>query len=299
MNQEHAGYSYSIYGLGIRSEIRLPVLTEMEAPADIRVRRGSVDMPQNPNGRPQTATEHEIFFRLNGAGACHISRGEEIIIDAGHLDDHAAGQFVIGPAMGAAMHQRGLLVLHASAVLCESGVLAFLGNCGDGKSTMAGAMLNLGCRAFSDDLVPVNLERGEATVLPGSPYLKLAQESGKALGRKEDNWTPILPEDRRSYVPVEGVEHSEPVRLSRVYVLAEGAAPTIECLSSQEAARELIRFSYACSWLQVDSVAAQHLQSCARLVGRTAIRRLSRPRRLDLVEDVAKLVMRDSQERSS
>ena len=291
-----AAYSYCVYGLGIRSEICLSELDETSAPADIRVRRGKVEPPQSSDGRSQIATEHDIYFRLNGAGACHISRGEEIVIDAGHLDDHAAGQFVIGPAMGAVMHQRGLLVLHASAVLAESGVLAFLGNCGDGKSTMAGAMLNQGCRAFSDDLAPVNLEGGEPTVLPGFACLKLAPESGKALGRLENDWKPILPEDRRSYVAVDGAPSRAAVRLLRIYVLGEGTAPAIECLAPQDAAHELIRFSYGCSWLQERSIAAHHLKSCAKLVGQVPVRRLVRPRRLDLLDDVAKLVMRDARQ---
>jgi hypothetical protein len=78
---------------------------------------------------------------LNGSGTLQVSHGRSIVVDADNADDRTAALWVLGPAMGVLLQQRGVLVLHASAVTMDGGVVAFLGHSGWGKSTMAAAMV--------------------------------------------------------------------------------------------------------------------------------------------------------------
>lgn len=286
-------FSYTAYGLNIRSEIHLSARAGTASAPDINVRRGNVQLPPEADDRPMWTTRNDIYFRFPDVGKIQISSGSEIVIDTAGVDDRVAGLFVVGPAMGAVLHQRGLLVLHGSAVVVSGGVVAFLGYSGWGKSTMAAAMVKLGNAGFCDDLVPVSLSNGAPSVSPGYPFLKLAPESGDILGHGNVEWTPLLPNDNRCMIAVEGPNPGVSVPLSRIYVLREGERPEIESLEPQDAAVELIRHSYGLPWVRKSGMAARHLECCAALVDRVPIFRLFRPRRLDLVPEVAELVQRD------
>ncbi|MBZ5608971.1 MAG: hypothetical protein LAP38_11980 [Acidobacteriia bacterium] len=286
-------YSYTAYGLNIESEIQLPTLAHGSSAADVQVRRGSVIRPAEANGHATWTTPSDIYFRFENFGVIQISGGTEIVVDAAGVDDGIAGLFVQGPAMGALLHQRGLLVLHASAVIANGGAVAFLGHSGRGKSTMAAALVKLGYCAFSDDLVPVSLSIGRPIALPGYPFLKLGQDAGTTLGYEIDQSAAVAPDDNRRHVAVEGADPDVPLPLARIYILEEGDRPEIELLKPQEAAVELIRYSYASPCLGGSGMSAFHLQSCAALVDCLPIRRLRRPRRLDLLQEVAELVQRD------
>jgi hypothetical protein len=158
---------------------------------------------------------------------------------------------------------------------------------------MAGALVKSGYRAFSDDLVPVALSNEVPIALPGYPFLKLGGEAGATLGYEIDQSAAALPHDNRRHVAVAGADPNVPLPLARLYILEEGDRPEIELLKPQEAAVDLIRYSYASPCLAGSGMAAFHLQSCAALVESLPIRRLRRPRRLELLQEVAELVQRD------
>lgn len=292
-------YCYSAYGLSIQSEIHLATLAGGSATADVQVRRANVIPPAELNGHATWTTRSDIYFRFENVGVIRVSGGTEIVVDANGVDDRTAGLLVLGPSMGALLHQRGLLVLHASAVTASGGVVAFLGHSGWGKSTMAGALVKLGHRAFSDDLVPVSLTNGVPIALPGYPFLKLGQDSGAMLGYEMGESAAFLPDDNRRHVAVGGVDPDVPLPLVRVYVLAEDDRPAIEFLKPQDAAVELIRHSYASPCLAASGMSAFHLQCCAALVEKLPICRLHRPRRLDLLPQIAELVQSDLRSRES
>lgn len=284
--------NYTAYGLKIQSDIRLSAAPSPASHADVQVRRGKVEFPAEAADRTMWTTESDIRFRLNGAGKIEISRGCEIVVDA-DVEDKVAAQYVMGLAIGAVLHQRGLLVLHGSAVLVNGGVVAFLGHSGWGKSTMAAAMVKLGCAGFSDDLVPVSMADGVPSVLPGYPFLKIARESGEVLGYEDPEWAPLLPEDTRSMIAVEGPDPQAPKPLSRIFVLKEGDQPEIAPMKPQAAVIELIRYSYGSPWVRKSGMSKRHLECCAALVESVPVCTLSRPRRLDLIQAVAELVLEE------
>lgn len=291
---EKPGYSYSAYGLTIRSELHLSALTRGSSQPDVDVRRGKVDLPAEANDRPMYATPDDIYLSFNDVGRFRISRGSEIVIDAANVDDRIAELFVVGPALGALLHQRGLLVLHGSAVVVDDHAVAFLGHSGWGKSTMAAAMVKMGHSSFCDDLVPVTLCSGTPTALPGYPFLKLAQKSSEILGYGLPDWTPLLPDDNRCLIAAGQAHSGKSLPLARIYVLSEGDVLDIEPLKPQAAAVELIRHSYGSPWVKKSGMSAPHLQRCAALVRQLPILKLSRPRRLELLQEVAELVERDA-----
>ena len=71
-------------------------------------------------------------------GDIWIRFGREIIIDAKEDSEPALLRLcILGPGFAVLLHQRNYLILHASAVSVEGEAVIFLGNSGDGKSTMS------------------------------------------------------------------------------------------------------------------------------------------------------------------
>ena len=82
-----------------------------------------------------------VRFRWPGVGACEVRDGREIAVDpAPGVDADLLSTYLLGPALGVLLHQRGGLVLHASAVTVGGGCVAFLADAGWGKSTLAATL---------------------------------------------------------------------------------------------------------------------------------------------------------------
>jgi ABC-type multidrug transport system fused ATPase/permease subunit len=77
---------------------------------------------------------------------------------------------------------RGQLVLHASAVRLENGrSLAFLGNSGFGKSTLASSFHRNGAQLISDDSILLRPGDDGVTVIGGFPGIRLFPDSMHAV----------------------------------------------------------------------------------------------------------------------
>ncbi|GAA4191432.1 hypothetical protein GCM10022288_22220 [Gryllotalpicola kribbensis] len=71
------------------------------------------------------------------------------------------------------LYQRGHLVLHASAVEVGGGAIAFTGNSGMGKSTMATLMCAAGARMLADDVLRIDSVDAQPVARRGSSELRL------------------------------------------------------------------------------------------------------------------------------
>jgi hypothetical protein len=138
-------YRYSVYGLVVRSALPLPELPEA-APAvghggvgsEVLVHLGPVAPrpgTQTPGGFGFWASGDEACHYLENVGAFLARGGHEIVVDpAPGVDDRVLRLSILGPALALILHQRGLLVLHASVVARDGDAVAFLGDNGWGKS---------------------------------------------------------------------------------------------------------------------------------------------------------------------
>lgn len=283
-------FSYTAYGLGFESEIQISGPPPGAASKDVQIRRGKVTFPPDAQEQWTWKTENEVFCRISNVGAIQVSRGCEVVVDSlPDVKDATIGLYLMGPVLGILLQQRGLLVLHGSAVSFNGGIAAFLGNSGWGKSTMAGAMAKRGHPVVTDDIVGVQVGDQMLTV-PGLPRLKLKEETAEALGYSRSRLRPlVVGDDRRELLPND-VSFTDTKPLEHIYILAEGDVPEIEPLGSQDAVAELMRHSYAVSCLKGAPNVFAYLRLCAALVGASSICRLRRPLRLERAEEVAKLV---------
>src|SRR5665213_3245189 len=293
-------YSYTAYGLSMWSAFALPELLESPSGSavpcapDVSVAFAPVDRAR-PRGvaedAPVWATPRVAFLDYPGAGAFLIRDGRQIVIDPlPGADPRIIRLFLLGPALALLLHQRGFLVLHASAVRIGGGAVAFVGDKGMGKSTMAAALHARGHVLVADDVVAVDTAGGRSLAHPGFPQLKLFPESAALLDANPDSLPKIHPDFEKRARPALERFASDPLPLTHVFVLDNGEREAIEPAGRQQGFMELVRHSYLLELLSATGSSAAHFHQAAALAGRMPVLRLLRRRSLDLLADVARLV---------
>jgi hypothetical protein len=291
-------WSYVAYGLYIESAFPLPELVPAtDAPAQGTVRMGTPDLlsfpPSDLADGNDTRTD-EIRLTYPGVGSFLVRDGCQIVVERSDgVPDEVVRLFLLGPALGVLLRQRGYLTLHASAVAIQGQAVVFLGHKGCGKSTMAAALHARGHAVVADDIVAVRMEQERAVVYPGFPRLKLWPEALSALGEDAQTLSRLHPEWEKRSRPVVDSFYRRPLSLGRLYVLADGNEPVVESPTPQSCLMELVRHAYAPGSLQTTDIAAVHLRQCGELVNRIPVRRLRRPRSLAGLPSLACLVEED------
>ena len=286
------------FGLGIQSSLPLPELIPGATAVDVVVRFGKLEPP--PPERHSgiyfaRIAQREAYFYWDHAGAFLVREGREVVVDPDpSAEEPILRLYLLGSVLAALMHQRGCLVLHASAVAVDGGGVAFLGASGWGKSPLAAALHRRGHPLIADDLVALSPieSAGGPVVFPGFPRVKLWPDVLRALGEDPEALQRAHPlEEKRTHQAVDGFSlKALPIR--RIYVLAGGPMPRIDRLGPQEALVELIRHTSRIELFPA-AKAPLHMRQCADLVNRIPICRLTVPRCLDLLPELACLVEED------
>ena len=290
-------YVYSTYGLGIQSELELPELVAgTDSNGTVTIRFGKVEpLPDEVDSQFHSfwATPNETCLCFQGSGAFLVRNGNEIIIQPSpKVDERVLRLAILGPALSMLLHQRGLLVLHGSAVVVNGQAASFLGNSGDGKSTMAGVLNRRGHALIADDLSVVDFDsNGDPLLYPGFPQLKLWPEAVTSLGDDLNSLARLHPalEKRARHIKQDDFFENT-VALRRLYVLQEADALSIELVPQQQAFIELVRHSHDALLLRQTNSASRHFEQCSRLASIVQMYYLKRPRSLAALPDVAQLI---------
>ena len=114
---------------------------------------------------------------------------------------------LLGSALAALLEQRELFALHAGALIFETGAAAFLGDKGQGKSTLNAALSHAGFPLLNDDVTALQLPAdpmGAPWALPGFSQIKLLPDAVRAAtGTAPEQWPIVAPEiaefDKRAF----------------------------------------------------------------------------------------------------
>lgn len=299
-------YQYKAFNLNFKTCLPLPQLPVSQAErVDVTVNWGKIDwQPANIN------TEHrcwhvdgdDVYFYWQFSGKYLVRGGKEIIIDPlPEVDSlHIIGLPLLGPLMAMLLQQRGYFVLHGSGVKIGDRACLFLGCKGQGKSTMAATLYGRGHKLVADDIAAIALNStGEPTLVPGFPQIRLWPDSvTAALGHENPETLPeIYPNVTKRACPTFDNFHARSLPLQRIYILGSAPQPTSQPLPIQAAIAHLISNSYIPMTLGQDFVnsgfSAKHLQDCTGMIKQTEVYSLDRPRDLDLLPEVARLVEED------
>ena len=230
---------YAMYGLGVASEVELPFTPLAEPGGDapdlvVSRRAGPPPPPDGPLIAAQPCAVHGTDFEVRrgpggtwlwhrAIGTCHL-HPDLRHIDAypdGAADARAVALLVAGPAVIAALQQRGRPILHAGAVLTARGAVAFLGPHGQGKSTMAAAFLRRGATLLTDDALPLLEREGAVYGAPGLPLMKVWPGTAEHALALPDDLPNLLAATEKKLLALEGryPYAGRPERLAAVYLL--------------------------------------------------------------------------------
>jgi hypothetical protein len=118
------------------------------------------------------------------------------------------------------------LALHASAVAAPRGAVAFLGDAGRGKSTVAALLATGGWPLICDDCLLIEQRAGSIVALPGYPGVRLFPDTLNALFGSQRRFSPVAdytPKRRVAGGALPFCEVASPLR--RLYVMGPPLTP--------------------------------------------------------------------------
>jgi hypothetical protein len=285
-------YSYSAYGLGIRSEILLPELIATDDYKDIEVQLRKFknnNLPTINNEPYLKINPNEIILSLEEVGYFEIRKGSIINVSpAPNVEDALLSRYIIGTVMALLLYQRGLMVLHASSLNINGAAVAFLGTPGSGKSSIAAALHKNGHEIITDDVSAIDFKGGKFRVFPGYPQIKLSDDVARSLGYDIKSSIKLDSQEEKRGYRVNSRLIETPVELRQIYVLTKASPQGIERITHHEALIEIIRHSYPTRFAQSED--PEHFLKCVNLVNNLPLYRLNRSSSLQVLPKLAQLV---------
>ncbi len=301
------GYGYRGYGLSLVSELELPEY--LPAPVaddpDIRISldAGALDAWEGGAGTvgefiPAPTGGH--LLRISGVAVYYVREGSEIHISVEPgADPGMVRLFTIGSAMGMALHQRGILVLHGATVARGGRARILVGDSGAGKSTLAARLGRAGCEVLGDDTMALwNAPEGRAGkwLWQGSRVFKLWEDSIEAMGVGVEGLIPLGNRTDKYYLPNPGpAAHAEAdrgVELAEILVLEAGdGAPRVEPLDGIRALQAVAVNTYRPEYVGLLGREAEHFRQCGELARDIPVSRLIRPWGVAQIEQTLDLVL--------
>jgi hypothetical protein len=285
-NQERTVTHYIAFGLKIDSEIPLPeTLPSSPGPSDVCIRFKPVPTalpdPLTDGGYFQ-ATSDTFLLKVTDVARYLVVNGREIWIDPlPNIRIELIRIYLLGSAFGALLHQRHLLVMHASSIQTERGTVLFVGNSGHGKSTLAAAMVQRGYALLADDVTAVSVKSPSAPVAVASfPCMRLCADAAARFDYPLDSLPRIQsPDGQDKYVVPAKRFCTDPLPIHAIYSLCVDADPSIRLEPVDTGQRFAIvgNNTYRYVFLKALGLLQMHFQAATQVAKSVHIGRITRP----------------------
>ena len=247
------------------------------------------------NGAVSVCWKDHFDFAVSGDGQHVLWRR---LVD---VPNEVVFTYLLGQVLSFCLLARGVEPLHATSVLVNGAAIAFLGDSGHGKSTLAATLMERGHRLLTDDVLVVRFEGNRAMAYPSMARIKLTPESADAVFRGRRSVPMNRFTVKRIYSLRDDEHMSHPAPLRALYVIsakAEDAGIAIRRLGGRAEFLTLIQHTFNDSVLDRTRV-KQQFAFARQLVGMVNLRALSYPKQLDLLPAIADAVLADAQRNCS
>jgi hypothetical protein len=251
-----------------------------------------------PDGTPWTQ-----FHRMNGGYLLRFPdlADFEIAADASvscvpvpGISEDTLQHLYLNQVLPLILSKLGRLVFHASAVVTDGRAMAFMGESGRGKSTLAASFSMSGSQFLTDDGLVVEADAAGFQALPSHPSIRLWEDSEAALLPPTTRRAPPLHYTSKARFLADAdlgfCNGARPLR--RVYFLGDGSANgvTIEPLGAARTLMELVKNSFLLD-VEEQSRLSSHFAQVAALANRPIHYRLDYPRRFERLTAVRKAIL--------
>lgn len=293
-------HCYFTYGLTLASTLPFPELLAGEGEVDVHIDVDQTEGAASHEYSPILCADvspSRTHLIWGGVGDLIIEGSQRITVLPGiNADEDALRLFILGAGLGVLLHQRGLLVLHASGVVINDRVVGFIGAKGWGKSTTTAILHQRGYAFISDELLVVCFDdHGQPRVIPGSPQIRLWSDALVSTGGNIDSAVRV-----RSGIDKFNINAScmapEGLRLHCLYLLDAGEELSIRSMSPSEAFFGVVPHLYVhrfgTSFLKAKGMEYTFLQ-LNQLLKKINVRRLLRWKDLNQLPDIAQRIEQD------
>jgi hypothetical protein len=316
MAQLKAQRSYCLYGVRLKSVMPLPcpeiVSSEQVV---IELLSGPVSLFSRARREGGISPREEDWFAharlLDGSDYLRWSELFEFLISADgrrvacrQLNGASPDSFqtyLLGQVLSFALLKQGVEPLHSTAVVIDGEAVAFLGDCGYGKSSLGAAFLQAGYRLLTDDLLVLKEEGDRFMTYAGPPRIKLFPEIARRLLGDRVSTTPMNNETPKLVIPLGQNEMALPksaLPLKAIYVLtpprvsSPSLRTTIRSLSPRNAFVELIKNTFNTVIIEPPRLALQ-FDLATQVAASVPVKSLCYPRELDQIFKVREAILRD------
>ena len=252
-----------------------------------------------PDGTPWTRfhrTDEGYLLRFVDLADYLVSR-DGLSVDCWptpDVSDASIHHLYLNQVLPLALSRQGTLVFHASAVEIDAQAVAFMGESGRGKSTLAASFATHGFRFLTDDGLVVEAVDNRWQVAPSHPTIRLWEDSEEALLEAGAQMAPAVPfTSKGRFLAGDRIAFCEQARpLQRVYFLGDGTHPEIvfERLKPSEAMIELLRHSFLLD-IEERQVLATHFDELTNMVAQPIYYRLDYPRHFEYLAQVREAIV--------
>ena len=164
--------------------------------------------------------ELDFFLDIKNVARYRVSDGQKIeVFPYENADKESVCLFPEGSAMGAVLHQRGLLPFHGSSFVYKGKGIMICGHSGIGKSSVTAVFCREGSNFINDDITPVAVSDSTTTILPLKTRIKLWYDSLRKLEIDFNQLQRIRPDLDKFYLPMEKRAASEH-KLDHIFILS-------------------------------------------------------------------------------
>jgi hypothetical protein len=306
MSTEQQTYAHG--GLRFRSDVALPFPISRQQSWDLEVHQGDDIQTSSPptgeviaeyslNGAwwyvlADTGADYRLRFR--DCGEFTVSRDvTQIEIRRDPAGRHELLPILLaGTVTAALLTMRGRTVLHASAVSFHDSATAFMGQSGQGKSTLAALMCSRGARLVADDVLTV--DSGPTVRCTGGATELRLRSSSAQIAETIPAATTRTTADHRLAVRTESAR-TEPIPLARIIVPRPSRTATetqVRLLTASEGLVAMLSSPRVLGWRSPD-VVARDFDVLGEIANRVPIFDVTipwgPPFRADVAKDVAVL----------
>ncbi len=297
-------YYYRVAGLRVASEIELAGAIPAQggaAAAEVTINTGPVagSLPgagiNGPTWALRASPDGELacarfLLRIPGIARFLLTGGREIRFEAeAGIAPSEIAIFVLGTVFGVLLHQRGQIVLHASAVRVGGNAVLFCGASGAGKSSLAAALAQRGFPVVTDDFCALDFDdSGGHVVQSDGRQLKLWAQTIAHLSLEAQRGAPVRQQLQKYYVEPD-LSHSEALPLGAVYFLREARPPHafgIETPNVVDAALLMRRNAYRPLLVRRMDRRADYFRAAASVANAGGVFHLTRPLDFKAMPDV-------------
>ena len=306
---------YRLYGLCLRSDWPLPYPRgRASALAEVGLLRGSrshfskaleearENVAETGWDRGVPLADGQTYLRWTERFEFLISADGRAILGRPLREDSREPfhTYLLGQALSFALIKQGFEPLHATSVTVDGGAVAFLGDCGDGKSSLGAAFVQAGHQLLTDDLLVLSERGGRFTAYPGPPRIKLFPEIARSMLPSHAAGTPIGNTTPKLVIPLDRRQVSAcAMPLRAIYVLGPPTprdsvrkSVTIRRLSKRDACLALLQHPFNTAVTDSRRLSGQFAFTTT-LAANVPVKTIRYPRTVDLLPAVREAILSD------